>query len=82
MVGMSVIMGRLILHSPRHLDEGMHLVEVEVQIEVEVQAEVEVQTGTIAVVAVQNLKGLSQERGHAVSSAIGTMVLEALESYR
>ena len=82
MVGMLVTMGRLTSHSPRHLDEGMHLVGVEVQIDAEVLAEEEVQIETAAVVDVENLKGLSQERGHVVSSATGTVVLEALESYR
>ena len=80
MVGMLVTMGRLTSHSPRHLDEGMHLVEVEVQIDAEVQAEEEVQIETAAVVDVENLKGLSQGRDLAVSSEMSTVLMGALES--
>ena len=80
MVGMLAIMGRLTSHSPRRLDEEMHLTEVEVQIGVEVLAVAGVQIETAAVVDVGNLKGLTQGRDLAVSSATSTVVMEASES--
>ena len=79
-VGMSVTMGRLISRSLRHLDEGMHLVEVEVQIDVEVLAVAGVQIETAAVMDVGNPKGLTQGRDLAVSSVTSTVAMEALES--
>ena len=80
MVGMLATMGRLTLHSPRHLYEEMHFTEVEVQIAVEVLAEAGVQIETAAVMDVGDLKGLTQGRGPAVSSATSTVAMEALES--